>query len=97
MNKMLENINFTAEDLAVLHLIVIPILLAVCTFFIEKHATIILPAAYVVVLSLLHYARMTQTTNKNELHKSEVFFTGLGYMMILLISLIVVLTILIAF
>lgn len=97
MNRILENINFTAEDLAVLHLIVIPILLAVCAFFIEKHATIILPVAYIVVLSLLHYARKTQTTSKNELQKSEVFFTGLGYMMLLLMSSIVVLTILVAF
>ena len=96
MKKYTEMIHaeyFAPEILAIVHLIVLPVLLAILMIAVEKSTfAIISPLAYIIFITSLHVIRIKKGTNSSynveerernnyNIQKSEVFFIGLCFLL----------------
>lgn len=97
MKNQTLTINTSAESMAVIHTIVIPLALAIMTFFIERHSTLVVPLIYLAVLSAFHIVRHLTSKDVVLRHRTKVFFTFIGYILVFFMGGLIVLTLMVAF
>lgn len=83
-------------DRAFIHALLIPFILVIITFFIERKVTVIVPLTYILILSCLHLFRMFTTKNKIYILRGKEFFELVGTVFLffmLIVSIVLILSI----
>lgn len=84
------NLNKIGKKKAITHLIFIPIILALCTFFLNKELALIVPIEYIFFITILQFIRLKTTTKRHLKVYSIHFFRTLEKMLEILFLIIVI-------